>query len=342
MITTMRIELYDGSQEKEWNDFVRKSKNGTFLFLRGYMDYHRDRFEDHSLLIWNDKADLIALLPANKRGDTLISHEGLTYGGFVADETMRTPKMLELFEQTLAFLKEHSFTRLIYKTIPHIYHAIPAEEDRYALFLCNAAVLRRGALAVVSSASHPEFQERRSRAIRKAVAGGLVVRLSGDFGAYWCILTDALMRTYGTLPVHNRQEIDLLHSSFPDNIKLFACFKADTILAGVVVYESNRVARAQYIATSEEGKASGALDLAFHYLLTEVYHRKPFFDFGTSDEEDGRRLNRGLIDQKEGFGARAVMHDHYEIRLADWEPEQLRRALHTTHAGQHGKQRNAS
>jgi hypothetical protein len=34
------------------------------------------------------------------------------------------------------------------------------------------------------------------------------------------------------------------------------------------------------------------------------------FDFGTADECDGRYLNRGLIDQKEGFGARAVVHDH--------------------------------
>jgi hypothetical protein len=335
MKATVRIELYDGSQEKEWNDFVRRSKNGTFLFLRGYMEYHRDRFEDHSLLIWNDKGDLIALLPANKRGDTLISHEGLTYGGFVTDETMKTPKMLELFNYTLAFLKEHSFTRLIYKTVPHIYHAIPAEEDQYALFLCNAAVTRRGVLTVVQSASRPEFQERRSRAVRKALASSLVVRLSGDFRAYWRILTDALMQTYGTLPVHSPQEIELLHSRFPDNIKLFACFKGETMLAGVVIFESNRVARAQYIATDEEGKSSGALDLIFHYLLAEVYREKPFFDFGTSDDEDGRRLNRGLIDQKEGFGARAVMHDHYEIRLADWEPEQLRRALQTTQAGEY-------
>ena len=340
MKTPMRIVLYDGSQEKEWNDFVRKSKNGTFLFFRDYMEYHRDRFEDYSLLGWNDKEGLIALLPANRRGDTLISHEGLTYGGFVTDDTMKIPKMLEVFEHTLAYLKERSFTRLIYKTVPHIYHAIPAEEDRYALFLCHAAVTRRGVLAVVERSSHPEFQERRSRAIRKAVAGGLVVRLSGDFGAYWRILTDTLMRTYGTLPVHNLQEIELLHSGFPDNIKLFACFKGETMLAGVVVYESNRVARAQYIATSEEGKASGALDLIFHCLLAEVYRQKPFFDFGTSDEEDGRCLNRGLIDQKEGFGARAVMHDHYEIRLADWEPEQLRRALHATNAEQHGKERH--
>ena len=37
--------------------------------------------------------------------------------------------------------------------------------------------------------------------------------------------------------------------------------------------------------------------------------------------------NEGLIDFKEGFGARAVVHDHYTIDLAGWDPGRLRRAL---------------
>jgi len=38
----------------EWNAFVAKSKNGTFLFDRRYMDYHADRFSDHSLMCYHD------------------------------------------------------------------------------------------------------------------------------------------------------------------------------------------------------------------------------------------------------------------------------------------------
>lgn len=33
------IERYTDAQAGEWNAFVRSSKNGTFLFDRGYMDY---------------------------------------------------------------------------------------------------------------------------------------------------------------------------------------------------------------------------------------------------------------------------------------------------------------
>lgn len=40
------VRRYDDSRAAEWDDFVEQAKNSTFLFCRGYMDYHRDRFSD--------------------------------------------------------------------------------------------------------------------------------------------------------------------------------------------------------------------------------------------------------------------------------------------------------
>ena len=45
--------------------FLDTPKNATFLFRRDYMDYHRDRFADHSLMIFRGEK-LAALLPANR------------------------------------------------------------------------------------------------------------------------------------------------------------------------------------------------------------------------------------------------------------------------------------
>jgi hypothetical protein len=323
----LRVERYSESQKVVWDNFTRKSKNGTFLFLRDYMDYHSDRFQDHSLFIRDEKERLIALLPANQQQETMVSHGGLTYGGFITDDRMKTPKMLEVFESTLSYLQRESFRRLVYKTVPYIYHRFPAEEDRYALFLSNAILIRRGVLAVICSDERLSFQERRIRGVKKAMRDGLFVKQSDDFQSYWQILTSRLLKAHNARPVHSLEEIELLRSRFPDNIRLFGCFKDSTMLAGVVVYETERVARAQYIAASEHGQEIGALDLVFSELLTKYYASKPFFDFGTSDEENGRYLNRGLIDQKEAFGGRAVVHDHYEIGIADWKQGQLMEAM---------------
>lgn len=78
----IEIHRYTAAYHRDWNDFVSESSNGTFLFLREYMEYHADRFTDYSLLVY-DGNKLLALLPANRSGDVLYSHAGLTYGGLI-------------------------------------------------------------------------------------------------------------------------------------------------------------------------------------------------------------------------------------------------------------------
>ena len=324
----MRAEVYTSERGPEWDEFVRASKNGTFLFLRGYMDYHRHRFTDESLMIRDDDGRLLALLPASRHGATVASHRGLTYGGFVTDATMKTPRMLELFECVLAFLKGRGVAALEYKTIPHIYHRLPAEEDRYALFLANASVTRRALLTVVRADERPVPQERRLRGARRARQHGLSVGPSSDLAAYWQVVTDRLRASHDTTPVHTLREIQALYERFPEHMKLFACRTPEgEMVAGVLVYESARVAHCQYVAASDRGLEMQALDLLFTELLGGEYATKPYFDFGTSDEEDGRALKQGLVEQKEGFGARAVVHDHYRIDLERFSAGALVKAL---------------
>ena len=86
-------------------------------------------------------------------------------------------------------------------------------------------------------------------------------------------------------------------------------------LGGCVVYETEQVAHVQYIAASPLGKKQGALDLLFQQLICERYAHKRYFDFGISTEQGGQILNEGLLFQKEGFGARAILYDIYELKL---------------------------
>jgi hypothetical protein len=323
----MRIDRYSASDKAVWDSFVAHSVNGTFLFMRDYMDYHQNRFPDHSLLVWNEKEKLVALLPAHQDGDSINSHAGLTYGGFIIDESMKLATVLEVFYASLTFLRQQGFRQLIYKVIPHIYHKSPAEGDLYALGLCNAQVTKRTVLVAVNLAAPIEFQQRRIRAIKRARQVGLRFCQSDDLGAYWQLLSQVLWENFQAKPVHSLQEISLLKGRFPENIKLYACYEQDTLLAGVLVYETTQVVRSQYIAVSSQGRENGALDLVFDHLLHEVYTHKHYFDFGTSGGTHEPSINRGLIEQKEGFGARSIAQDHYTIDLATWKPDILRNAL---------------
>lgn len=315
MNRSIRIDAYEERWKTWWDRFVASSKNATFLFFRDYMDYHRDRFTDNSLLIWDDHGRLLALLPANREGDTLVSHGGLTYGGFLTDGRMTTPLMLDLAARVLERLLKDGVKNVIYKTIPHIYHRLPAEEDRYALFRLGAQLYRTDVTTVVIPQATANPQKRRTRGARKAHNAGVTCRQSDDFETFWAILEYNLHTVHNVRPVHTLQEMRRLQARFPDNIKLFGAFIEGEMLAGVLIYETHKVAHAQYIATSERGRAVGALDALFFWLLLEQYREKAYFDFGISTEQDGRLLNTGLIEFKEGFGGRAVVHDFFRLAL---------------------------
>ncbi len=311
----MQVLPYTYELSAPWDAFVRASKNGPFLFLRGYMDYHADRFPDASLVITDGDATWLAVLPATRAGDIVSTHAGLTYGGFVTNARMTTARMLEVFTATRDHLRACGVTRVIYKTVPSIYHRYPAEEDHYALFRADARLHRRDVLSVLRPRDHLAFQERRRRSIKKAVQAGVEVRESHDREAFWTILETTLQERHDARPVHTLAEIELLTGRFPESIRLFGAYAAGELVAGVLIYETAMVAHAQYIAASHPGRSCGALDLLFDYLIHTVYGEKPYFDFGISNEDAGRTLNLGLIEQKEGFGARAIVHDHYEWNL---------------------------
>jgi hypothetical protein len=316
----VKVIGYEPALGPQWDAFVAASRNGTFLFERGYMDYHADRFADASLVVLEDDGAWVAVLPANRRGDVVDSHGGLTYGGFVVGPRMTTGRMLEVFEATGAHLHALGVARVRYKTVPWIYHRHPSEEDRYALFRHDARLYRRDVLTVARPGVPLPYQERRRRGIKKAQKQGVRWAASDAWGAFWSMLEATLAERHAARPVHSLAEIELLRGRFPERVKLFGAFggggAGNALLAGVVVYETGTVAHAQYIAASPAGRELGALDLIFDGLLAEVYRGTPWFDFGISNEDDGRVLNAGLIEQKEGFGGRAVVHDFYEWDLA--------------------------
>lgn len=307
------IVRYTPELKAQWDSFVRKSRNGTFLFLRDYMDYHRQRFTDFSLLIFH-RQSLVALLPLNKEADgSVASHSGLTYGGLITDKKGRAEKVMKLFECLNTWLRDAGIRRVVYRPVPWIYHEMPAEEDLYALFnVCNARLTAREISSTIAQENKLAFSQSRKDCLRKAKRAGVEVMPCNDFAAFWDILSANLQQRYIVNPVHSLAEIMALASLFPHEIRLYAAYLDNEMVAGTVVYVMPRVVHVQYISASAKGKAVGALDLLFRYLIDEVFIDKPFFDFGKSTEDRGRRLNEPLIFQKEGFGGRGVCYDTYE------------------------------
>ncbi len=308
------IVEYSSDRKGEWDQFVASSKNGVFLFYRDYMEYHADRFVDHSLMFYCGRR-LVGLLPANVDNGTLVAHGGLTFGGVVSQSSMKTPLMIGIFRSLVEHCRKVGFKEIVYKCIPYIYHSVPADEDLYALFLTNARLMARNASSCIYLPQARKFDANRLDNIRKAKRNGLIVKESRDFRAFMKIEQQTLRERHGVKPVHTLEEMELLADRFPQNIKLFGSFRGEAMLAGVIVYESKNVAHMQYAGNSKQGWSIGAQDIIEDYLINDYYRGKKYFDFGISTERFGHTLNLGLIKRKEHFGASAVMYDTYQVIL---------------------------
>ena len=309
------IVRYTSDRKDEWNQFVAKSKNGTFLFNRDYMDYHSDRFEDFSLMFYL-QGRLYGMMPANKKGDIFQSHMGLTYGGLIMDAKTTAAATVQLFQELNDYLRGEGFRQVLYKCMPWIYHQLAAEEDLYAIArTCEARLQERDLGTAIIQRNTIRWERVRRRALKRAVEAGISVEVSEDFAGFWEVLCDNLARTYHSKPVHTLQEIVLLHSRFPENIVLYVAKKDDAILAGMVIYVSAQVVRAQYSSATPLGKQLGAIDILYDRIINHDYASYPYFEFGTSALGNTNVINESLIFQKEGFGGRGICFDRYEWDL---------------------------
>lgn len=312
----IEIKTYTPEQQAVWDEFVASCCNATFLHQRAYMDYHSDRFTDHSLMAYSDER-LVAVLPANVVGKTLYSHQGLTYGGWLHQvKHFDATVMMAVMQSAAEWLKNEGFETVVYKPVPHIYHRYPAEEDLYALFRAGAVLTECNISTSVQLSNPFDFDRGNKRAVNSARRAGVDVGESADWKGYWHVLEEVLASRHETKPVHSVEEIKLLHSRFPENIKLYTATCEGRIVAGVVMFFTHTVAHSQYIASSAEGRERKALALLFRHLIDQSKDSGyAYFDFGISNEDHGQWLNEGLVQQKSRLGGRGIVYNSYQIKL---------------------------
>lgn len=313
----LRIQLYTDSWHSQWDEAVKQSRNGTFLHLRDYMDYHRDRFDDFSLMAI-DGEHVVAVLPACREGDTLYSHRGLTYGSWlVPTRHFDVTTMLKVWTIATEFLREVGITSIVYKPVPHIYHRYPCEEDLYAIFRAGGKLIESNISTCIDLDQPLSLDRGNKRNVNLAVKSGVVVNESSNWQGYWKVLDKLLVAKYGKHPVHSLDEILLLQKRFPENIRLYTANLNEELLAGVVMYLcGNEVAHCQYIASTEHGRELKALTLLFYHLIKASSQAGfKFFDFGISTEDGGHYLNEGLVQQKCRLGGRGIVYNTYSINI---------------------------
>ena len=309
-----KIVKYAPEFKSEWDTFLASAANSHFFFKRDFLDYHKDKFNDHSLMFYDAKDSLVAVLAGNSDDKVFNSHAGLSFGGLIKRKNFRQSNTILLFNDLREYLILNGFYELNYKALPHIYHEAIGSEDLYALFVLGSTISRRDVSSTIRLDNQLPYSKGRKWLINKAKKAELSVTQISDLTLFWENLEHTLS-AHETKPVHSLCQISFLKEKFPENIKVFAAYKGDIQMAGAVLFNNGKVSHAQYLFNTEQGRDHGALDLLIDHILKFEMNGFAYFDFGISTTDGGRVLNEGLISQKENFGARATCNEHHSLTL---------------------------
>jgi len=313
------IKLYQSQLKENWNTFLSESNQQTFLFLRDFMDYHSDRFQDFSLMIYEED-ELMALLPVNRVGDAVYSHQGLTYGGLIYKQSLKSQEAINILKTVLEFLDENGIKILLIKELPFVF--LDNQTNNPLAYLCFKleAQLQRMDMHSTLELKFKSYNRSRKNGYKRGLKNNLTVRETDDFESFWNeILIPNLDNKHDVKPVHSLEEVQLLKSRFPNKIRQFNVYLKDKIVAGTTIFETKHVAHSQYISGNADKNTLGSLDFLHHYLLEDVFANKRYFNFGISNEDNGQHINEGLQYWKEGFGARSITQGFYKIDTANYK-----------------------
>ncbi|WP_417871460.1 GNAT family N-acetyltransferase [Winogradskyella sp.] len=277
------------------------------------MDYHNDRFQDFSLMIYKDEK-LIALMPANKVDDCVYSHQGLTYGGFIYKSDLKSEDVINLLKAVLNYLLDNKIKTLELKELPLVFLENQTNNPlAYLCFKLKAQLVRVDMHSVVDL-KFKAYNRSRKNGYKRGQKNNLVVKEVNDFEDFWNkILIPNLDNKHDVKPVHSLEEIQLLKTKFPNKIRQFNVYHNNIIVAGTTIFETKHVAHSQYISGNADKNTLGSLDFLHHHLLEDVFASKSYFNFGISNLNQGQNINQGLLYWKEGFGSHSITQSFYKF-----------------------------
>jgi len=311
----VHVQRYSASLKEVWDTFVSNAEVHSILFYRDFMEYHSDRFQDYSLLVFQDNQP-IAIFPANIDSEGIVhSHQGLSYGGLFFKPFTSLALRLEAYIFTLKFLKENHVSDLFVKEIPHCYH----NDSSYRLIFqwLNGTCIQTDIYSYLPKAFYQKPNRNRLRNLSKVREANIVVKPMESYSVFWGhILIPNLKQRFGVNPVHTVDEIEGLANQFNKQIRLYAAYQGDSIRAGVVIFIHRDVVHAQYSA-GDEGRSDGSLDYLIDFVIKKYNHDKTF-SFGTSSEDQGKQVNGGLLYWKESFRAVHDVQQFFHIKTANY------------------------
>lgn len=319
----LKIMGYCESFREKWDDFVMNhSVNGTFLQTRRFLEYHRNRFEDASLVIYKGNDTVVAVIPAcaicDEGKKEFCAHCGSTFGGIVMSDLFydieHVDAVMTVLESTL---RKQGYHRVRLKLTSEIFAGQNGNLLYYFLFQRGYSSYDELS-CYIDFASYDEniasnFTSGRRRDYKYSLKNELTFQKLGErqqIADFYGILCGNLEK-FGAKPVHSFEELlEFKESRLLDIVEFYGVYHENQMIAGSMVFLfGSQVFHTQYLAADQSCLKLYPMNFLDANLIRTARERGfSYFSFGTSTEEHGTVLNKKLAEFKEGFGTQYGMN----------------------------------
>ena len=313
----IRFEALGAHNEKDWDALVEGAPNGHLMARSGFFRYHADRFEDASLFIRRGRRPL-GVLPANRVGETLWSHQGVSFGGLILHPRTHFNHVEAAVSALLEHLRSGGIKSLMYRPAPHPYQVFPREEDVFFLEQAGARRVDTKLHSMILCGEPTALTAKTwNHTVKRSREAGLTVRAGGDadLPAVWALVEAALER-HSQRAVHSLDDLALLRQRFPDEVLFMLAESGEgELLSGQVLLRSARTLTLLYVGDAPAGREVNAGTLLLDQVMKAPEHAGSWFDLGQWCDTGSRQGSDSLLQFKEAAGGRLIQRHTWQLDL---------------------------
>ena len=264
------------------------------------MEYHADRFVDHSLMIWNE-SELVACFPAHVIDNGLRSHRGLTYASLLVDK--EESQFDQILAELIHYAKQQQFDSLELKLPPAFYNQ-KFESELKKLKAAGFKLISESVDVVVDLTKEWQPSAKKTIGYRNGKFDQLELVKEGSLKVFWTeLLEPQLKARHNASPVHSLEEIEKLQDLFPQSISQYIIKHQEEAVSGITLFDFDHILKIQYAAGNKKGFELNAMDFLYLEIINEAKQQgRKYVDLGTVNHPDGS-LNEGLLRFKKQLGA---------------------------------------
>ena len=281
------------------------------------MEYHQDRFDDFSLMIYEND-ELLAVFPANQVDELIYSHQGLTYGGLICLDNLDAHKRQKIGKALLDYLSTQEIQTLIVKRTPEIYGPKALNQRDAFEATKGISIIAKHMVLAIDYNSDFKVHKTKLKRYKKLNTSDLVVKQGEEeLDVFWeSVLVPRLKEKHNSKPVHSLSEIKYLKEQFKNEILQYNIYRDDDILAGITIFNKGSVVKSQYGIATAEGERLHALDMLFVYLIYKYRDEgKQYFSMGTVSNDSQLGYSPGMLKQKQEFGCDTYFQEIMKVTI---------------------------